>query len=515
MANPTYPILLPNGSGNWLFGDGKDIVWRYSGDIAWSFVVDWDNDGVFGGGENEANRVVAVSTSRGREYKFRADGRGYNYPRIGRATVTLDNYDGRYDPYNASGALYGNLLPGRRFKLIFHDNVNATSYNVIYGFIEDIEPVSGSDYVHIKCKDDLALFQDFDLEADLLEGSDIAAIIAAILTDMGWTAASSIDDIDSDTVGFWWGNDISALRMLEQLSDSVLGTFFIANDGTFKFYSRHHSYSSITTITEDEVLKRIELPQPWETVKNYIKVKAYPRTKADTTGDAETLWELFDVPYIEPEGSLTFWAENYSSGEMIPAEMIDLTGSDYSANSASGGDSTDMTGDLVVVDTAISITKKIKVTNSDTATVAYLTKLESKGFPITTTPTVVIKESTASQAAYGENRFILDNEWIQDSNLADDFANFLKVDLATPDASPTVYIENRPSIQFALDLFDIATLDITKLTISGEYHAAHIEHRWTAGGGVLTKIKFEPSVNYLDNYWVFPTKVGETSIFGY
>lgn len=520
MTDPTYPILLPSGSDNWLFGDGKDIVWRYSGDIAWSFVVDWDNDGLFEGGEDEANRVVAVSTSRGREYKFRSDGRGYNYPRIGRATVTLDNYDGRYDPYNAGGALYGNLLPGRRHKLIFHDNVNATSYNVIHGFIEDIEPVSGSDYVHIKCNDDLALFQEFDLEADLLEGSDIAAIITAILTDMGWTAAgksSSIDDVDSDTVDFWWANDISALRMLEQLSDSVLGTFFVANDGTFKFYSRHHSYSSVTTITEDEVLKKIPLPRPWESVKNYIRVKAYPRTKAATadTGTAETLWELFDVPYIEPTETLTFWAENYSSGEMIPAEMVALTTADYTANADSDGGGADMTDDLTVVDTAISITKKIAVTNNDTATVAYLTKLESKGFPITTAPTVVIKESTSSQDTYGENRFILDNEWIQNSNLADDFANFLKVDLAAPDASPTVYIENRPSIQFALDLFDIATLDITTLTISGEYHAAYIEHRWTAGGGVLTKIKFEPSVNYLDNYWVFPTKVGETSIFGY
>ncbi len=515
MTDPIYPILLPNGSDNWLFGDGKDIVWRYSGDIAWSFVVDWDNDGVFDGSGDEASRVVAVSTSRGREYRFRSDGRGYNYPRIGRATVTLDNHDGRYDPYNAGGALYGNLLPGRRFKLVFHDNVNATSYNVIHGFIEDIDPISGTDYVHISCVDDLKLFQEFDLEADLLEGADVAAIIAAILTDMAWAPASSIDDIDSDIVGFWWASDISALKMLEQLSDSVLGIFFIANDGEFRFYSRHHSYSSVTTLTSDEVLKKIPLPQPWETVRNYIKVKAYPREKADTSGSAETLWELFDVPYIEPEATLTFWAENYSSGELIPAEMIALTTADYTANSASGGDSTDMTDDLVVVDTPISITKKIAVTNSDTATVAYLTKLESKGFPITTTPTVVIKESTSSQNTYGENRFILDNEWIQNSNLADDFANFLRVDLSTPDASPTVYIENRPDIQFALDLFDIATLDITALTISGEYHAAYIEHRWTAGGGVLTKIKFEPSVNYQDNYWVFPTKVGETSIFGY
>ena len=263
---PTYPILLPSGSANWLFGDGTDIVWRYDSDIAWLFVVDWDNDGTFDNDEDEGNRVVSVSTVRGREYKFSGDGRGFSYPRIGRATITLDNYDGRYDPYNSGGALYGNLLPGRRFKLIFHDNVNGASHNVIYGFIEDIVPVSGTDYVHMACVDDLALFRDFDLEADLLEGSDVAAIITAILTDMAWSPASSIDDIDSDVIDFWWATDISALRMLELLSDSVLGTFFIANDGEFKFYSRHHSYSSVTTLTSDNVLKRIELPQPWETV---------------------------------------------------------------------------------------------------------------------------------------------------------------------------------------------------------------------------------------------------------
>lgn len=482
--------------------------------VQWKFYVDWDNNGSFDDGD-DGNRVVSISTMRGREYKFTSDGRGYSYPRVGRANLTLDNYDGRYDPNNAGGALYGNLLPGRRFKLIARDTANTTDYNTVYGFIDDIDPVSGTDFVHITCVDDLELFQRFDLEADLLEGADVAAIIAAILTDMAWAPASSIDDIDSDIIDFWWGNDVSALRMIEQLCDSVLGLFFIANDGEFRFYSRHHSYSSVTTLTSDEVLKPIALPQPWETVRNYIKVKAYPRTKADTSGSAETLWELFDVPYIEPTETLTFWAESYSSGELIPAEMIALTTADYTANADSDGGGADMTDDLTVTDTPISVTKKIAVTNDDTSTVAWLTKLESKGFPITTSPTVVIKQDTASQNTYGLNRFILDNEWVQNSNLADDFANFLKVDLAAPDDSPTVIIEGRPDLQFTMDLFDLVTLDIEALTISGEYHVAYIENYWTAGSGVRTKIRFEPSVNYGDNYWVFPTKVGQTSIFGY
>lgn len=510
----TYPVLLETGSDNWLFEDGQEIWWRYSGDFAWSFVVDWDNDGMYED-RDEANRLVSVFVSRGRNYKFQSDGRGYEYPRVGRATITLDNYDRRYDPYNSGSPLYGNLLPGRRFKLIAIDQLNGISYDVIHGFLDDIKPISGNNYVIIDCKDDLALFQDYDYEADLYEDKDVDDLILQILTDIGWIADGKSHSIDSsplDVVSYWWCSDKSALKALEELCDAVLALFFIARDGTFKFYNRQHTHSSGTTLSQDELKKTIQLLQPWETVKNYIRVKSYPRSQL---GSIQVLWTLVDTPYLSPGQTIEFWAENIYNAECVPASYVTLTKTtDYTANAEAGGGGADMTDDLTVVDTQFATTRKISITN-DAADMAYLTLLQSRGYPITSQPTTIIQENATSQAKYGTKKFILNNEWLQDSNRADDLATFLQGSLADPEFFPEVILEGRNDIQFGMDLFDQETLDISELGISGDYMIGNIEHRWSAGSGVETTIKFEAVSSYSDDYWIFPAKVGVSSVFGY
>jgi len=512
----TDRIELEDGSGSWLFEDGSRAVWRYAGDTAWSFVVDWDNNGSFDDGD-EASRVVDISVDRGREYKFMADGRGFKYPKVGKANIILDNYDGRYDPYNSAGALYGNLLPGRRFKLVAHDNANTVSYDVMHGKLEDIQTMSGRNkYATIKCQGDLARLRDYDYDADLYADKDADDLILQILTDIGWVADGlgySIDSSPLDVVDYWWCTDKTALKAVEEICDSVLGTFFVARDGTFTFYNRHHTYTSGTTLSQDELRKSIKMPMPWETVKNYIRVRAYPRS---LSGSVHTLWTIMDTPYVAPGETVEFWAENLYENEAVPANYVTLTKTtDYTANSASDGGGADMTDDLTVVDTQFATTRKIAVTNDHATDVAYLTLLQSRGYPITSRPTTVIKENSTSQGTYGKKKFVLENEWLQDSNRANDLALYLTAALASPEPYPEVIIEGRPDIQFGIDLFDQETLDISELGISGDYLVGAIRHRWTAGKGATTTIRFEPVFDYTSNYWIFTTEVGVSSILGY
>ena len=74
MTDETYPVLLESGSDNWLFEDDEIMLWRYSGDFAWTFSVDWTASDSY---DNEADRLVDIYISRGRDFKFKADGRGY------------------------------------------------------------------------------------------------------------------------------------------------------------------------------------------------------------------------------------------------------------------------------------------------------------------------------------------------------------------------------------------------------------------------------------------------------
>ena len=205
----------------------------------------------------------------------------------------------------------------------------------MYGFIEDIQPISGGNYVHIKCVDDLALFRDYDYDADLYTDEDLDALMLRILIDTGWVAdgkSHSIDSSPSDVVSYWWCSDKTALKAIEELCDSVLGTFFIANDGEFKYYNRQHTYTSGMTIDQSELGKVIQLLQPWEVIKNYIRIKAYPR---NALGSTQVLWTLEDIPYIAAGETIEFWAENLYGNENVPATFTAITKTtDYTANAA-------------------------------------------------------------------------------------------------------------------------------------------------------------------------------------
>jgi hypothetical protein len=86
----------------------------------------------------------------------------------GSATVTLSNRDRRFDPFNASGPYYGNLLPRRQIRI--RATYAATTYDVFRGFISGWPPEwtdAGYDStVTLSCFDALQLLGSSSLPAD-------------------------------------------------------------------------------------------------------------------------------------------------------------------------------------------------------------------------------------------------------------------------------------------------------------------------------------------------------------
>lgn len=86
----------------------------------------------------------------------------------GSATVTLSNRDRRFDPFNASGPYYGNLLPRRQIRI--RATHAATTYDVFRGFISGWPPEwtdAGYDStVTLSCFDALQLLGSSSLPAD-------------------------------------------------------------------------------------------------------------------------------------------------------------------------------------------------------------------------------------------------------------------------------------------------------------------------------------------------------------
>jgi len=86
----------------------------------------------------------------------------------GSATVVLSNRDRRFDPFNASGPYFGNLLPRRQIRI--RATSGATTYDVFRGFISGWPPEwtdAGYDStVTLSCFDALQLLGSSSLPAD-------------------------------------------------------------------------------------------------------------------------------------------------------------------------------------------------------------------------------------------------------------------------------------------------------------------------------------------------------------
>jgi len=102
--------------------------------MATAFTVefDWDHDGTWTDETGRARRILVRS---GFEQA------GDRVAGVGRCTLTLDNRDRRFSPGNASGPLYGRLLPRREVRITASDGVY--SWVIFRGFVEQLLPEAG------------------------------------------------------------------------------------------------------------------------------------------------------------------------------------------------------------------------------------------------------------------------------------------------------------------------------------------------------------------------------------
>lgn len=479
--------------------------------LGWTINIDWDLNGVY---TDEGGRCTQVSITRGCEDQIDSNGSGFEKVRSGEFTVKLDNYDGRYDPYNSSSPLYGYILPGRPIQI---KAVDGSTYDTIYGEIKDIRPVSGTDEVVVTGYDALEFFrrQRTSVAATVQTSYSLATAMTGLISDAGYVGTPAIDD-NLDTIPYFWteSGDVVSDAIFE-LAESVGGKFFIARNGIPTFYSRNHDWSSVLTFNQSHVLKTIQVQQPWDAVFNVIEVSAYPRRAIASTD----LWRLNEVPQLDPGETRTFWAHYQYNGVSCPASVVTTPAAttDYTANDQSDGLGTDRTGSVSISISKYSSLAIVEVTNNHTAAV-YLTLLKIRGTVLSAQDTVSFQvEDSSSIAVFRRRGFRLrTNRWIQLSSHAEDYANYLKLILPTVKRSPWVIFQGRSSYQFGVDLYDLVTFSSSKLGIpSSEFLVGYINHEWRAGGSCVTKIRLEPHVSQFATFWIFTAQLGTNTYFGW
>jgi len=482
------------------------------GILSWEFDFDWDGDETYE--SDEADYVVDFYCRRGREYYLYEDGAGFNRQLTGKAYITLDNSDGRFDPFNTGSAIYPNVEPGKFARVRVTEVAGSTDpYDVFAGKIADIKPVSGGqDHVRIILHDGWQWLRDQTVNVAISTGVAFDDIAPDVLSDVDWPTIWGSDiGAGVDTYGYWWADDISAAKALADVAEAELGYLTVMADGSLQFRSRHRADTAIQNIDQSEMLREINTLMPWESVRNIARVKVYPRVVQSSTD----IWQLEDTPLIAAGATFEYWASFQYNNRPVPAiNVITPTTDDFSANSQADGGGIDYTTDFTIdAPTVFGETAKVTGTNSG-ANSAYITLLKVRGDAVDApNVTTLVEDNSGTDQP---RTFTLDLIWQQDINNGVQFSLFLADFLSTVRAIPRFMLEDQPSKQFAVDLQDRVTLDIAKLGISSEnYRVGYIEHQWTGptGQAVRTTIYTEPHITFSNFYWIFPARIGETTVF--
>ena len=486
-------------------------IYDPSKSITWSIQIDWDLDTVY---TEEASYAVGPLTWEG--------GRAGVFDEVEatRLTVVLDNETRRFDPWYVSSPLYPNVLPHR--PIIVQATYDNNTYALFKGKIEDIRPEGGLGRrrVTITAYDGLRDMASHTASVVLQKAVTTDVPIGLILDDAGWGAGATWRALDtgSDTLAYWWCDE-SALAAIQGLVNSEGGVFFISHDGKATFYSRSTMIlgTSVADIDED-IITDIVLNQPWDLIRNTIKVTAYPVTLA-ASGN---IWQLEDQAVAIAAGeSKTIWASFHDANNVdCPADTVinPVATTDYTANTVQGGGGADMTAWMTVTPTIFSKAAKLVVANTHATTTFYITLLKIRGQAISQTAFEVKRENTTSQTAYGKRALDMDVPWQQSESVAADLADSKLGFYKDPQKGAIITIERRMVELLGVDIFDRVDFTCPIYSISESMRLGKMMLQTSAG---MQDLRGELSLEAVDNstYWLLGvvgnSEVGVTTRLGY
>jgi len=489
--------------------------------LAWDVSIDWDGDGV--PETNDADRLIGVTITRGRNRILETNGAGFQGVPTGTTTLTFRNDDGRYDGWNEDSPLYPYVTYGKDGRVRVRDMQTGTIYPLFYGAITNITPSGyGVDArVDITLSDGLELLRNGQARVALQEDIGVDDAIGLVLDSAGWPTHWGRElDAASETIPYWWasGNKL-AMREIEDLAQSFLGYFFANAEGQARYIIRTATPTAVVNFAQEYLLKDIANPQAYTIRRNVTRIKVHPRTKAATGA----IWELVGTPPSILPGSanaLTIWANYTYDGNPTPADDViePVATTDYTVNSSEDGSGTDLTADCTVSLTDFGDTGKLIVTNNSGVT-GYVTYLRIRGDAIYEPSVADVTYPTDPSSLTNARELLFDLTWQQNVNVAVDLSNVIGSFFAGLHPTPTVKLQSWPSLQFIADLFDVVTADLDTLGLTGtSYRVGALEHH-TLGENcqaVETVVTLEPYISSEDFMrWDTASEWDTTTVFGW
>lgn len=379
---------------------------------------------------DETAQLVSAEWRRGRDYAKNVIARAS----AGAFSALLNNPSGRYASFNASGPLYGNLLPGRKVRL---RSTAPTAALLWQGFLEEILPSRGpqsgfAPQALLRAAGPLKWLAERRAATSVATSITTGAAIGKLLDDAGWPLSERNIETGQITLSRWsigYDGETNALSRCQDIEDTEFGFLTESKDGKIVWQDGSHRTGLTSQATFSDAAaatlsyEDIQQADPWGEVFNFFGADVY----YFTVNAIATLWTLSgETPSIVAGATKVFYATYPTAGSPTDADGVNAwtlpaATTDYTANTQANGLGTDKTAQIFIdpnVLTDLTNQLRISVRNGDAGTV-FLTLLRARGTSVTRRqPIRIVSEDATSQAAYGKRTFPLESKLYPDTIVA-------------------------------------------------------------------------------------------------
>lgn len=398
----------------------------------YNLYVDWNNDGDYAdSNENIGSYVQQLNWDRGRDWANNLTGDSVS----GTLRALLRNTTGIFSPFKSDGALFGNLVPGRKVSLQMGAGSFAYTFpflmnqTVWTGFVKSIVPfpsLQGGDFAILEAIGSLGYLNQKTVKVAPQTDRNTGTAIGDILDATGWGASDRDLDTGNTTIKrFTIPADTKTIDALRMVENSENGFVSETKDGKIKFEKRQARQIDTTATTSQATLSdatstsnfsfsRIEQQDSIRNIFNEITVniKNYQtETGADIVWiHAETGSDSPAIPSGQTRIYRAFFPQLnsdtmqsiYTSADSINAWTSTATTTDVLANTSADGSGSNATSDLTIANVKTANFMDITLTNGNASTV-YITKLQARATVTSSLDdTQITASDSASETAFGK-----------------------------------------------------------------------------------------------------------------
>ncbi len=482
-------------------------------------------------GSGDVVSAAGITIRRGIE----GSGPDDNVAGHGSVTFTLDNSTsnsggklGYYSLYNANKRTGWGLGIGCRIRLV--DPATGTPRTRFFGRIDAIDPVPGSKrerYVRVTAVDWMDEAARWTLTPEIGEQLDVSgdAILTDIVAAMPFAPVSNSFDMGYENYPYALDSSSlsgqTALAEFKKLADSERGLIFVTVNGTLRYESRHARL--LDTVSDwtlaDADIQGLTLPSMRDEIINSVRVTIHPRiVDEDPSTILYNQTNTIEVAAGATKTLLGPFRDQVTGDPMGGTDVQSLVATtDYTANIASDGSSTDITSDFSIVVTAGASGAKFAVTNGNAST-GFLTFLQLRGKGIRDKGTLQLTaRDTGSITTNGEHVVDFDMPYQVSTDVGQGAADYTLSKYSTAFAQArTVTILGRNATvltqMLQRDISDRLTISETVTGLNSAFFINGEELKVLPSGYVSVTYTLAPAADPFSGlYWILDTSTLGTS----